>query len=89
VDAREEFAVLEARPLTPLGAGDDVIGAGDRFAPHEPTGLGEGFGVELPSEGKSPSERKSGGVDGFLGRMGEADLEDRESGWESASNWRC
>ena len=83
VEAREELAVLEARPLTPLG----VTGAGERFTPHDPTGFGASLGdIALPRDGKSPSERKLGGVDGFLGRLGEAVLGDVESGWESASN---
>ena len=59
VEARDELA---ERPLVPL-----VAGAGDRFAPHEETGFAA---VDFPSEGKSPSERRLGGVLGLRECLG-------------------
>ena len=59
--------------------------AGGLLAPHDPTGLGRGDFV-LPREGNSPSERRLGGVDCFLGRLGEDELEAGVSLWASASN---
>ena len=70
VDARDELA---ERPLVPL-----VAGTGDRLMPHEDTGLAA---VDLPRDGKSPSERRLGGVLGLRECRGAA-----TSGCESASN---
>ena len=80
VDAREDVA-LDPLPLTPFDAGDFC--AGDRLAPQEAMGRGAGD-FPLPREGKSPSERRLGGVLGFRGRLGV-----EESGLASASIWRC
>jgi len=60
VDARDELADF---PLTPFTAGE-----GDFLTPHEPTGLGAGDAFVLAKEGKSPSDKRLGGVVVFLER---------------------
>ena len=60
---------------------------GGRFAPHEEmTGRG-GVGFDGPREGKSPSERRFGGLEVLRVRFWEG--EEGVSGWVSASNCRC
>ena len=57
------------------------------FAPkEETTAVRGGVGFEAPRDGKSPSERRFGGLEGLRGRfcIGEEGV----SRWESASNWR-
>jgi hypothetical protein len=84
VDAREELAVLECpRPLTPLVTVAELVvvvaGIGDGLlTPQDPpTCFGVVADLGLPREGKSPSERKFGGVEGFRGRL----AEDEERWW--------
>jgi len=82
VDAREELAVLELFPFTPFVVLEvGAIGAG-RLTPHDVVGLGIDLG--LPRDGKSPSERMLGGVEGFRGRLMDDGMD--VSVWESASN---
>ena len=73
VEARDELA---ERPLVPLVT---VAGAGARFAPHEETGFVAA--ADLPRDGKSPSERRLGGILCLRECRGT-----ETSGWESASN---
>ena len=85
MDAREELVVLEyPRPLTPFvvvavlfvvvgGIGDGLLSAQD-----PPTCFGAVGDLGTPREGKSPSERKLGGVIGFRGRL----AEEEERKWE-------
>jgi hypothetical protein len=45
---------------------------GGRLTPQDPAAcFGVVTGLGVPREGKSPSERKFGGVDGFRGRFAE------------------
>jgi hypothetical protein len=88
VDAREEL--LDTFPLTPLATaaeGGEDTEAGDRLAPAPQAVTGLNGVLTLPRVGKSPSERRLGGVLGFLGRL-DVDVEDSGSGL-SASSCRC
>lgn len=75
VGDREELAVL-LRPLTPFVCCCcccwGMMGPG-RFAPHEETTGRGGVGFEGPRDGKSPSERMLGGLEGFRVRFWEGE----------------
>ena len=60
---------------------------GGRFAPQEEATGRAWEGFAALREGKSPSERRLGGLAGLLGRFSE-DMEG-VSGWEFACSCRC
>jgi hypothetical protein len=84
VEAREELAVLDPRPLVPFRV-EGVIGVG-RLTPHDDPTAGFGVDFGLPRVGKSPSERRFGGFDDSVGRLEEDEGGKRGSGRVSASN---
>lgn len=89
-----ELMVVGVGGIGAVGTEGEVIG---RFAPHDdeigfdPEEEGMGGLVPLLREGKSPSDKRLGGVDCFL-RCLEVVGEDGVGGltdWESASNCLC